>query len=103
MIENVTNTLENKLYPFLDDICCEDTILVGHSLENDLKAMKLIHRKVIDSSVLFMAKSGTKSKLKSLAHRILNVTIKIFREKYRLENMIHNKIVWQHCILFVQE
>lgn len=35
--------------------------------------MKLIHKKVIDSSVLFMRKNGTKFKLKSLADKILKV------------------------------
>ena len=43
MLEDVTNTLENKLYPFLEQIISEDTILVGHSLENDLRAMKFVY------------------------------------------------------------
>ena len=54
---------------------CEETILVGHSLENDLRAMKFVHEKVLDSSVLFMAKSGIKFKLKSLADKILKVLL----------------------------
>jgi RNA exonuclease 1 len=75
MLEPVTNTLQNKLYPFLETIVCPETIMVGHSLENDLRAMKLIHNKVIDSSVLFMTKSGSKFKLKNLADRILRVSL----------------------------
>ena len=67
MLDPVTNTLENKLHPFLTELLCEDTILIGHSLENDLRAMKLVHKKVIDSSVVYMRKNGTKFKLKSLA------------------------------------
>lgn len=73
MLENVTNTMENKLYPFLETVMGTDTILVGHSLENDLRAMKFIHSKVIDSAVLFMRKNGTKYKLKSLSDKILKV------------------------------
>jgi len=40
--------------------------------------MKLIYDKVIDSSVLFMRKNGTKLKLKSLADKILKVIILLF-------------------------
>ncbi len=47
------------------------TILVGHSLENDLLALKLIHRRVVDTSVLF--KQGErKISLKQLVYRHLN-------------------------------
>jgi hypothetical protein len=35
--------------------------------------MKFIHNKVIDSSVLYMRKNGSKFKLKMLADKILNV------------------------------
>jgi RNA exonuclease 1 len=45
--------------------------LVGHSLENDLRAMHIAHHQVIDTSVLFQRKNGTKFKLKSLAEKIL--------------------------------
>lgn len=51
----------------------KDSILVGHSLENDLHAMKLIHERVIDTSVLYARKNGSKMKLKTLAYQILNV------------------------------
>jgi hypothetical protein len=45
--------------------------------------MKLIHKKVIDSAVLFMRKNGTKFKLKNLADKILKVNIVLRREKYK--------------------
>lgn len=48
---------------------------MGHSLENDLHAMKFLHEKVIDTSVLFARKNGSKMKLKTLAYNILNVTL----------------------------
>ena len=31
----------------------KNTILVGHSLENDLRAMRVVHRKVLDTSLLY--------------------------------------------------
>lgn len=81
MLDNVTNTMENCLYPFLESVIGSDTILVGHSLENDLRAMKLIYTKVIDSAVLFMRKNGTKYKLKSLSEKILKVLFSLLIEK----------------------
>jgi len=30
-----------------------DTILIGHSLDNDLRALRLIHRRVVDTAALF--------------------------------------------------
>jgi RNA exonuclease 1 len=48
-------------------------VLVGHSLENDLRALKLVHPLVIDTAVCFgSALPGTmKHGLKHLAHRCL--------------------------------
>ncbi|XP_030644116.1 RNA exonuclease 1 homolog [Chanos chanos] len=36
----------------------EDTILIGHGLENDLCALKLLHRTVVDTSVVFPHRLG---------------------------------------------
>lgn len=35
-----------------------DTILVGHSLDSDMKAVKLLHDKVVDTSILYPHKMG---------------------------------------------
>lgn len=35
-----------------------DTILIGHSLQSDLLALKVIHRTVVDTSVLFPHRLG---------------------------------------------
>lgn len=35
-----------------------DTILIGHSLESDLLALKLIHKRVVDTAVLFPHRRG---------------------------------------------
>lgn len=54
-----------------------DTILIGHSLESDLMAVKLIHSTVIDTSVLYPHRVGRpfKRALKNLTHDYLNTTI----------------------------
>ena len=45
------------------------TILIGHSLESDLKALKLLHGTVVDTSVVFPHKMGPpyKRALRTLA------------------------------------
>ncbi|GAB0098218.1 uncharacterized protein DMENIID0001_139290 [Sergentomyia squamirostris] len=75
MIENCTKTLRHvqedirKLLP-------ADAILVGHSLNADLKALHMIHPYVIDTSVIYNPKGDKKRmKLKDLAKMFLEETI----------------------------
>lgn len=51
----------------------DDTILIGHSIENDLKALKLIHKTIIDTSISFPHYYGLpyRRSLKSLTKTIL--------------------------------
>ena len=67
----VTKTLEDVFI----DLCKyihSDTIIIGHSLENDFKALKIIHDKILDTSLLFKPRnSRRKHKLKFLANRFL--------------------------------
>ncbi|XP_006460258.1 hypothetical protein AGABI2DRAFT_177880 [Agaricus bisporus var. bisporus H97] len=42
----------------LDKLINSDTILVGHSLENDLRTMRIVHHKCVDTAVLFPHKAG---------------------------------------------
>lgn len=59
----------------LERIFDADTILVGHSLDNDLHSMKIIHERVIDTSVLFITRKGSKLPLKGLAYNHLKFQI----------------------------
>lgn len=54
-----------------------DTILIGHGLENDLRALKMIHTTCIDTSVIFPHHFGLpyRRSLKSLAVFVLKTTI----------------------------
>ena len=51
----------------------DDTILIGHSIENDLKALKLIHKTIIDTSIIFPHFYGLpyRRSLKTLTKTIL--------------------------------
>ncbi|VDM08186.1 unnamed protein product [Wuchereria bancrofti] len=54
-----------------------ETILIGHSLESDLKAMRLVHHRVVDTSVVFPHRLGLpyKRALKTIASEILQLII----------------------------
>ncbi|XP_037619767.1 RNA exonuclease 5-like isoform X1 [Sebastes umbrosus] len=58
-----------------------DAVLVGHSLNNDLVALKLIHQHVIDTSLLYRREFGNKFKLKVLADVVLQRQIQTEEEK----------------------
>jgi len=51
----------------------DKTILVGHSLESDFKALRLLHDTVVDTSVIFPHKNGYPQKraLKTLCSEYL--------------------------------
>ncbi|KAL2173378.1 uncharacterized protein P884DRAFT_265136 [Thermothelomyces heterothallicus CBS 202.75] len=73
MLEPVTTTL-GDIQARLLDILDPRTILVGHSLESDLKAIRLAHPFIVDTSILFPHPRGPplKSSLKYLALKYLN-------------------------------
>ncbi|KAM9305525.1 RNA exonuclease 5 [Gastrophryne carolinensis] len=52
-----------------------DAVLVGHSLNNDLQALQMIHPNVIDTSLLFVRDFNKRFKLKFLAQAVLKKVI----------------------------
>lgn len=56
-----------------------DTIMVGHGLENDLCALRIVHTQLIDSAILFPHKAGLpyRNALKYLVKRYLNKDIQM--------------------------
>jgi RNA exonuclease 1 len=42
----------------LDNLINSETILVGHALDNDLKTMRIIHHKCVDTAILFPHRAG---------------------------------------------
>jgi DNA polymerase III epsilon subunit-like protein len=84
----VTTKLADVQRALLAFITC-DHVLVGHSLESDLNALKLVHERVADTSVLFKfvpnfhdprknrARSYAKYSLRQLAKEYLGRTIQV--------------------------
>ena len=42
----------------LDNLINRETILVGHALDNDLKAMRIVHKRCVDTAILFPHQAG---------------------------------------------
>ncbi|KAF8856772.1 hypothetical protein BDZ45DRAFT_715224 [Acephala macrosclerotiorum] len=73
MLEGVTTTLEDIQKKLLE-ILHPRTVLIGHSLNSDLNALKITHPYIVDTSVLYPHPRGPplKSSLKFLAQKYLN-------------------------------
>lgn len=73
MLEPVTTTLRDIQEKLLD-ILHPRTILLGHSLESDTKALQIAHPFIVDTSILFPHPRGPplKSSLKWLAQKYLS-------------------------------
>lgn len=73
MLKPITTTLKDIQKKLLK-LITPRTVLVGHSLDSDLKAMKMTHPFIVDTSVLFPHPKGHpfKHSLKWLAQKYLN-------------------------------
>lgn len=73
MLNNTTTTLADVQRSLLKIVSSND-ILVGHSIDNDLRSLHLEHRKVVDTSRIFLHSDRTQKRpsLKILAQRYLN-------------------------------
>ncbi|PKA54538.1 Small RNA degrading nuclease 5 [Apostasia shenzhenica] len=81
MLDGVTTRLEDVQKKFLK-IVYRETILVGHSLENDLSALRISHNLIMDTAVLYKhRRSGShKPALRALSLKFLNRQIQVSGE-----------------------
>ncbi|CAH9101695.1 unnamed protein product [Cuscuta europaea] len=72
MMNGVMTTLKDIQEDFLQ-LVNKETVLIGHSLENDLSALKIIHNLVIDTAVLYKHPKGRsyKTALRVLSRKFL--------------------------------
>uniref|UniRef100_A0A452RT61 RNA exonuclease 5 n=1 Tax=Ursus americanus TaxID=9643 RepID=A0A452RT61_URSAM len=78
MTKKILNPVTTKLKDVqrhLKALLPPDAVLVGHSLDLDLRALKMIHPYVIDTSLLYVREQGRRFKLKFLAKAILGKDI----------------------------
>ena len=78
LLDPVTTTVQ-EVQEHLANLLYKDTILVGHSLENDLKAMKICHFNILDTSILYPHNAGppAKNSLRGLAQQHLHRAIQV--------------------------
>ncbi|GAX20582.1 RNA exonuclease 1 [Fistulifera solaris] len=75
IIDNATVSLEQVQAALVATIRSDD-IVIGHSLENDLRAMRFVHSTVVDTAILFQPSNGRfKYSLRALASRLLRLQI----------------------------
>nr|XP_039250936.1 RNA exonuclease 1 homolog [Styela clava] len=75
-LQGVSTTLKD-VQNFMLETFSKDTILIGHSLESDFVALKLIHETVVDTSLMYPHPRGLpfKSALRTLAEKHLRLYI----------------------------
>ena len=76
ILRDVTTTLA-QVIKHINDILPPQAVFVGHSLENDLRCLKLYHDKVIDTATLYSSgkRGNMKPGLRFLAMRFLKAKI----------------------------
>lgn len=95
-MKDVHFTLEHA-QAFMQALCCEETIIVGHAVFNDLVALKLEHYCNVDSAFLFRVEGdesidgGSMPALKDCATCILG------KEMSKLHDSVNDAIVSLDC------
>lgn len=76
LLEGITTTVSD-IQEKLTQLISKEDILTGHSLENDLRVLRIRHPRVIDTAVIYSHARGhpLKPALKYLANRFLNKDI----------------------------
>ncbi|PRT53059.1 hypothetical protein B9G98_00679 [Wickerhamiella sorbophila] len=76
ILKDVTTTLEHVQQWLKENLSRSDTLL-GHSLDFDLNVLHLVHKKIIDTALIYQSPRGTawKPSLKWLAKRYLGIDI----------------------------
>ncbi|SCU98697.1 LAMI_0F15918g1_1 [Lachancea mirantina] len=75
-LRNVTTTLKDVQNKLLELVSADD-VLIGHSLQSDLNALKLKHPRIIDTATIYEHKAGPpfKPALRYLASEYLHIDI----------------------------
>ncbi|ESZ89485.1 hypothetical protein SBOR_10130 [Sclerotinia borealis F-4128] len=86
----------SELWKYIDS----DTILVGHALENDLNALRLIHYRVVDSAILSKNEVGCNHTwgLKFLCSELLNLDIR--KNESGIHDCLEDVLATREVVLF---
>jgi len=87
----------SELWKYIDD----NTILVGHALENDLDGLRMIHPRVVDSGILSRKEVGVHylgGSLAALCSDLLNVEIR--KNKGATHDCLEDVLATREVVLF---
>ena len=75
-LDNVEFTLRHA-QAFMLALCSEETVIIGHALQNDLAAIHMEHQCVVDSALLYRVKDAPEAtpSLKDLASSVMGQTM----------------------------
>jgi DNA polymerase III epsilon subunit-like protein len=75
-LEGITFTLRHAQAALMQ-ICSDHTIIVGHSVHNDLKALRVVHRNCIDTSYLYSVENepGASPSMRDVSEHILGTKL----------------------------
>lgn len=91
IMQKTTITLKQVIMT-LKRLISKETILIGHSLDSDLKSLNFFHTNTIDTSVLFPHPRGypLRRKLKELAKEYLNMNIQVTNKNKKNNSKGHD-------------
>lgn len=75
-LQGVSFTLRHA-QAFLLNICSEDTIIVGHAVHNDLKALHFSHKNVVDTAYLYAidGEAGAAASVRDISDQVLDIRL----------------------------
>ena len=88
MIEKATK-FSNEGRAVLGTVCDKNTIIVGHGLENDFKALRLFHTRVIDTSLVYNNEKGVKYPRKP---SLISLSKRYIGKDFREEGKSHDSV-----------
>lgn len=90
-LKGVTFTLRHA-QAALSSLVCERTVIVGHALYNDLKALKFNHQCVLDTAYVFKLQNEPNSSpaMRDIAESVLGMTL----------DVVHDSVKDAQCALF---
>ncbi|KAH7921815.1 ribonuclease H-like protein [Leucogyrophana mollusca] len=67
----------SSIRKLLDNFIDSDTVIIGHALDNDLKTLRMIHHRCVDTAILFPHRAGPpyRQSLRNLAKEHLGLAI----------------------------
>ncbi|QSZ34646.1 hypothetical protein DSL72_007500 [Monilinia vaccinii-corymbosi] len=85
----------SELWKYID----ADTILVGHALENDLDALRIIHHRVVDSAILSRKEVGGGRfwGLQALCSELVNLDIR--KNKHGIHDCLEDVLATREVVL----